>query len=177
MRTLDELRTKIDVIDDGITDLFNERMKLVREIGEVKAACGTAVAEYNREKSVIHRVTARVDDDKKVFAKQVFEKLFEVSKAYQTNCTETVSPLCKEISLAVANTGEDFPVSATVACQGIAGAYSMLACERLFSISDILYFKDWNGVFGAIEMAKGVKDVDRKTETNLRQVRLDEQNT
>ena len=29
----------------------------------------------------------------------------------------------------------------------------------------------------AWEMAKGVKDVDRKTETNLRQVRLDEQNT
>ena len=151
MEKLEQLRQQINDIDEKIADLFDERMNVAREIGEAKAESGLSVADHNREKSVINRVTARVGDDKKVYLKQVYEKIFDVSKAYQTRYTDVESPLGKEITEAIERTGSEFPVSATVACQGIAGAYSMLACERLFEISDILYFKDFNGVFTAIE--------------------------
>ena len=151
MSKIQELRNRIDCIDDQIADLFNERMQTVREIGEEKAKSGSTVTDYNREKQVINRVCKRVDGDKVVFSKQVFETLFDVSKAYQKQFADVESAVATEISNAIINTNEAFPVSATVACQGIAGAYSMLACERLFKVSDILYFKDWNGVFNAIE--------------------------
>ena len=45
----------------------------------------------------------------------------------------------------------EFPVSATVACQGIYGANSGAAAEKLFPISDITYFRNFEGVFSAVE--------------------------
>ena len=43
------------------------------------------------------------------------------------------------------------PVSATVACQGVEGAYSGIATEKLFKISNITYFKDFESVFNAVD--------------------------
>lgn len=151
MEKIQELRNRIDEIDDSLASLFNERMRVAKEIGEEKAKAHANVTDYGREKEIINRVCKRVDEDKIVYAKQTFDVLFDVSKAYQTQFAEVESELGKKIDLALKNTQEDFPVSATVACQGIMGAYSMLACERLFKVSDVLYFKDWKGVFNAIE--------------------------
>jgi len=44
-----------------------------------------------------------------------------------------------------------FPASATVACQGVEGAYSQLACSRLFKLPDVYYFSTFDAVFSAIE--------------------------
>ena len=151
MSKTDELRQSIDLIDDRIADLFNERMKLVRQIGEEKNASGANIVDFGREKAIVNRVCRRVDGDKILYAKQVFETLFDVSKAYQTVFSEKTSDISRTIEKSIENTPAEFPVCATVACQGIEGAYSMLACERLFKVSDITYFKDWNGVFNAIE--------------------------
>ena len=38
-----------------------------------------------------------------------------------------------------------------VACQGVEGAYSQLACEKLFQAPNILYFSNFEAVFSAIE--------------------------
>lgn len=150
MDRLEELRGKIDNIDDKIADLFNERMNVCREIGKEKAEREAAVSDYGREKSIINRVAGRVDEDKILYAKQVYETLFGVSKAYQTQFVDTRADLRGEVLNAL-DKAEDFPVSATVACQGIEGAYSSLACEKLFPVSNILYFKNWDAVFSAIE--------------------------
>jgi len=151
MDKLKQLREKIDVIDDGIADLFNERMRVVKEIGEEKAKSGSNVTDYLREKSVINRVCKRVDEDKIVFAKQTFEGLFDTSKGYQSQFANVQSELAFKIINAIESTGECFPTSAIVACQGVAGTHSMLACERLFKVSDVVYFKDLNGVFSAVD--------------------------
>lgn len=44
-----------------------------------------------------------------------------------------------------------FPKTATVACQGVEGAFSQIAAERIFHDPMILYFKDFSGVFQAVE--------------------------
>lgn len=149
--SIEELRAKIDEIDDKIAKLFNDRMNVAKAIGEEKAKSGTSVTDYSREKKIINRVAKQVDGDKISYAKQVYDVLFDVSKAYQTHYADIASPLGEEIDRALERANTDFPVSASVACQGIEGAYSMLACDRLFKVSDTLYFKDWNGVFQAIE--------------------------
>ena len=151
MSKIEELRDRIDAIDDKIAGLFNERMNVARGIGEEKSKTGAAVTDFGREKSIINRVCGSVDEDKIVYAKQLFETLFDVSKAYQVRYSESKTEVGEEIRRAIENTPEEFPAAASVACQGVEGAYSMLACERLFKVSDILYFKDWKGVFNAIE--------------------------
>ncbi len=150
MNKIEELRQRIDNIDDGIAKLFNERMQVIKEIGQEKATSSAPLTDTGREKSVINRICRQVDDDKILYAKQTFETLFDVSKAYQKRFLPDGGVLVDEIKGALENS-KSFPISATVACQGVAGAYSMLACEKLFPVSDIMYFKDWNGVFSAIE--------------------------
>jgi len=37
------------------------------------------------------------------------------------------------------------------ACQGVEGAYSQLACEKMFNVPNIMYFKTFKSVFDAID--------------------------
>ena len=43
MPNLEELRLKIDTIDDALLKLLNERMNYVKRIGELKQSLGTAI--------------------------------------------------------------------------------------------------------------------------------------
>ena len=81
---LDELRESIDIIDEKIADLFNERRRLCVDIAREKARVGVPVADKGREGQVLAKVTARVDGDKVEYLKEVYEMIFTVSKKYQT---------------------------------------------------------------------------------------------
>lgn len=150
MEELIQLREQIDTIDDKITELYAQRMALAKQIGIVKDKKQISTTDNGREKAIINRVTAKVDDDIKVYTKQVFNTMFDTSKAYQNSFVHLDSDIKRRLVEGLANI-TDFPKSASVACQGVAGAYSSIAAERLFEISDITYFKDFNGVFSAIE--------------------------
>jgi len=54
--TLDELRKRINVIDDELVKLLNERARIVVEIGRVKNKSGGQVFAPDREKEVIERI-------------------------------------------------------------------------------------------------------------------------
>lgn len=148
---LSELRQKIDNIDDQIVALYSERMKISKMVAEEKNKLGKGVTNYLREKEVLNRVTDKVDDDIKAYTKQVFETLFDTSKAYQLRYIDGKSRAREMIENALTNADEPFPVKAYVACQGIDGAYSNIATEKLFTLSNIMYFKNFDGVFNAVE--------------------------
>jgi len=150
MEEIIKLREQIDQIDDKIVDLYAQRMAISKQIGIEKNKTNSAVADNNREKSIINRVTSKVDDEIKVYTKQVFNTMFDTSKAYQNSFLNIDSNIKSQLVKGLEEMTK-FPVSASVACQGVAGAYSSIAAERLFEISDITYFKDFNGVFSAIE--------------------------
>lgn len=163
--TLEEIRTKIDACDDKIAAAYLERMQLVEAVADAKKANGIPTENTEREKSILNRVTRNLPDDIKLYAKQVFETLFATSKAYQSHFCSAESPTKTKILQAL-EAKEQYPVSATVACQGIAGAYSQKAAEKLFALSNIMYFRDWNAVFGAVEKglcAYGVLPIENST--------------
>jgi len=54
--TLDDLRIKIDSIDDTLLDLYNERMELVHKVGELKNTTGAPIYRPEREKSILNRL-------------------------------------------------------------------------------------------------------------------------
>jgi chorismate mutase/prephenate dehydratase len=54
--TLDELRQKIDTIDDTLLKLYNERMELVHQVGEVKNSSGAPIYRPEREQAILNRL-------------------------------------------------------------------------------------------------------------------------
>lgn len=55
-KSLDELRKKIDQIDNELIDILNERMAIIKEVGEFKRNSNTAIYRPEREKSIIDRL-------------------------------------------------------------------------------------------------------------------------
>lgn len=148
---LKDLRQQIDNIDDQIVTLYRERMQLSKKVAEEKNKSGKGVTNRIREKEILNRVTDAVDDDIKVYTKQVFETLFDTSKAYQLRYIDGTSKSREMIEKALLDADKPFPQKAYVACQGIDGAYSNIATEKLFPLSNIMYFKNFEGVFQAVE--------------------------
>lgn len=153
---IEELRKKIDSLDDEIAKLYLERQNTVREIGEEKARTHAAVLDPAREKKIIARVTKQADDEQKIYLKRVFETILETSRAYQRRLVAPVTPLSNNLRRVLMEGKKYFPVSSTVACQGVDGSYSSIAAEKLFEIADITFFRNFEGVFQAVE--KGLCD-------------------
>lgn len=59
--TLDELRVKIDEIDDTLLKLYNERMELVHQVGELKNTTGAPIYRPEREQAILNRLKAQND--------------------------------------------------------------------------------------------------------------------
>lgn len=170
---LKEIRERIDKIDDKIADLYGERMKLVSEVGKAKKKTGKAVNDPNRERDILLRVTDRVDEEMQVYLKRVFETMFETSKAYQTMNLDEHSEIGERIDGALKKGYLKLPNKAKVACQGVAGAYSGIAADRMFELADISYFKNFEGVFQAVEKGfckYGVLPIENSSAGSVNQV-------
>ncbi len=148
---LEEIRKQIDSVDDNIAELYNQRMNLVEQVVEAKKQQEKSVNDPDRERKILLRVAQKVDENKQVYLKRVFETLFETSKAYQTTNLKTHSQISSKIDSALEKGLKTFPNMAKVACQGVQGAYSGIAADRFFELSDITYFKNFEGVFQAVE--------------------------
>ena len=171
---LNEIRQSIDKIDDQISALYLQRMDLVKQVGQAKKQSGKAVFDPEREKKILLRITdGDMTDDMKIYLKRVFESIFETSKAYQTANADYKSAIGEKIDQAILNIKQNFPVKATVACQGVAGAYSGIAAERLFELADVTYFKNFDGVFNAVEKGfckYGVLPIENSTAGSVLEV-------
>ncbi|MEG2002025.1 MAG: prephenate dehydratase domain-containing protein [Clostridia bacterium] len=148
---LNELRTEIDKIDDEIVALYKKRMQVVKNVAKVKKENSVGVNQSAREDEIIFRVTENVESELQPFVKKLFQTLFETSKAYQSSFTTTTSPTVELIRKNFEKGRLKFPNRATVACQGVEGAYSSVATKDLFEIPSIMYFKSFEAVFSAVE--------------------------
>lgn len=81
--------------------------------------------------------------------------------------TKASAPVWAEkIARALEKKEESFPQKAIVACQGVEGAYSGLAAEKLFTEPEIRYYKSFNDVFMAVENGEcryGVLPIENST--------------
>jgi chorismate mutase/prephenate dehydratase len=149
--SLDELRKKIDNIDERLLNLFEERMNVVSEIAAYKHANNLPTLDRGREAEKLRTLSGKINPQLEPLAHTLFETLFELSRSHQNTMRESTSSLYREICHAIENTDKLFPASAAVACQGVEGAFSQIACERIFKRPEIQYFKTFDSVFSAIE--------------------------
>ena len=144
-------REQIDQIDDELIQLFARRMETAAQIAQWKRQAGKPVMDAGRERAKLLDVMEKCPEVFKDYAVSLYSLLFELSRSYQHRILDSSSALTEQITAAVENTDPLFPKTATVACQGVEGAYSQLACEKLFRLPDIFYFNSFDAVFSAIE--------------------------
>ena len=150
-KNLDQMRNDIDAIDSQIAELVRKRMETSLDIARYKKENNIPVLNSSREKEVLHKVSEQVGEPFDGYARFLFNTIFEASRSCQNNYWAKESDLALEIREALENTPKLFPNKAVVACQGVPGAYSQAACEKLFEVPSIMYFISFEGVFNAVE--------------------------
>lgn len=148
---MDELRKQINEIDNKIVALFEERMNVAGEIGKYKAENGLPIFDRLRERELLARITKGQDEEMAMHTKVLYTTMMDVSRSHQGRIVYKDSPLTDKIRKSLEETPKEFTKQAVVACQGIEGAYSQIACDRLFSRPSIMYMNDFKGVFQAVD--------------------------
>lgn len=170
---IENLRAQIDKIDDELTRIFNTRMEISQLISQYKRDNKLMVLDKSREREILTRVTAEADPELEVYIKTLFFTLFSLSRSYQNALMAKESPLADEIKKALDETPKLFPTKAVVACQGVEGAYSQIAADKLFSLPNIMYFNTFEGVFRAVETGLsryGILPIENSSHGSVTQV-------
>ena len=148
---LNDYRREIDGIDAQLLELFARRMDVAAAIAEYKKENALPVSDPSRERQKLLDVAEMAPEALWDYAVSLYSLLFELSRGYQNRILGVRTELTQQIADAIAETPQLFPESAAVACQGVEGAYSQLACDRLFRLANIFYFSSFEAVFSAIE--------------------------
>ena len=148
-----ELRCEIDKIDDELVKLFGQRMEVAARIADYKKENNLPILVPAREREKLADVAQKAGPEMANYTRVLYSMLFELSRSYQGKRNDTPSPLYQKITQAIESTPNLFPQAPMVACQGVEGAYAQIACEKIFKNPFIMYFKNFEGVFTAIEKA------------------------
>jgi len=148
---LNNIRTDISNIDEQMVNLIVRRMQLVLEVAKYKQENHLPVLDKSRERDILNRVTGIGEEGFEEYLKTLFSVLFDMSRSYQIRVLTPEGPLTDKIERAVRETPLMFPPKAVVACQGVEGAYSQMACDKMFSLPNIIYCRHFEGVFQAVE--------------------------
>ncbi len=170
---LKDLRGQIDEIDDQLVELFAKRMDVAAAIGDYKKQNNMPVFVPQREREKLKDVAEKAGPEMANYTRVLYSMLFELSRSYQSKRNNTLSPLYQQIHDAIENTPKLFPTAPMVACQGVEGAYAQIACEKIFQNPFIMYFKNFEGVFTAIEQGLcqyGILPIENSTAGSVKKV-------
>ena len=148
---INELRKQIDEIDRQIVDLYGKRMETAGAIGRYKREHNLPVFDSERERILLNRVAEQAGEENERGVRALYHLLMDHSRMRQETDGHPESRLGQQIRDAVAAMPAFFPEKASVACQGVEGAYSQLACEKMFRYPSVMYCRTFENVFSAIE--------------------------
>lgn len=166
MEELKDLREKIDAIDQQMVDLFKQRMEVSKEVAAYKQANGLPTLDAGRERALLSKVGEQAGEELADYTQSVYRTILASGRSYQNACSGVTSKVYETIRKALDTTPDLFPQRATVACQGVEGAYSQIACDSIFKAPTILYFNTFEHVFKAVESGMcqyGVLPIENST--------------
>ena len=170
---IDNLREKIDSIDDELVRLFVERMEIAKQVAEYKKENNLPIYVPAREREKLKDVATKAGEEMDDYIRSLYSMIFEISRSYQSKCNNQETELYKRVTSAIESTPKLFPQAPMVACQGVEGAYSQIACERIFKSPSIMYFKNFDGVFQAIDKGLcqyGILPIENSTAGSVQKV-------
>lgn len=148
---LKQYREEIDHVDKELSRLFARRMHIAADIATWKKENGLPVRDPAREREKIASVGEAAEEGMRLGTEQLFSTLISLACAHERRLNAGDDPLRSEIDRALTDTQKCFPERASVACQGVEGAYSQIACQRMFKRPDIMHFDSFEGVFRAVD--------------------------
>ncbi len=169
---LSEIRTKIDAVDDQLLELFLERMALSEEVAAYKNEHCLPILNKAREREILAKVTRKAGD-KERYAYHLYSTLFELARSRQAELISAPTKVGARVKAALASGGEVFPQTGMVACQGVEGANSQAACDRIFPRGNIVYVKSFGAVVSAVESGLckfGVLPIENSSNGSVRAV-------
>ena len=141
---------RIEEIDEQIKELFAERLEASKAANETLTKSEIALKSRRYERSYLAGLetsNSLIDNYERV----LFTTMFNLSHSYRNMEYGTRTELADQIHQALETTPKEFPKSPMVACQGIEGAYSQIATDKIFRHANIMYFRTFDGVFQAVE--------------------------
>lgn len=127
---LDWCRERIDAIDDQLVTLLEERMGIVKEVGELKRATGGAIYRPEREKAILERMKSKAQLLSPSAIDAIFMEIFAVSRHLEL-------PEC-------------------IAYLGPQGSFTHQAAESRFgAMGEYLSMNSISAVFKSIEAKRG----------------------
>lgn len=167
-----DTRARIDEVNNKLLELFLERMDLSTEVVKYKMEHGLPIVNKEREREILRDVKAKAGE-REEYAYQLFVKLMELSKAYQREILSGDTKIKGIIENALLPAEKTFPKIGTVACQGVEGANSQIAADKLLPRGDIMFVKTFEAVFDAVEQGFsqfGVLPIENNTHGSVRKV-------
>ncbi len=148
---LSDYRAQIDRIDTELLRLFAERMQTAAGIAAYKKAHSLPVLDAGREREKLAQIVKAAPEDLQEEAVSLYRLLFSLSRSYQRDLLDEKTTLPALLKTALEQTPQLFPPTAAVACQGVEGAYSQQACDKLFQHPSVFFCATFDKVFSAIE--------------------------
>ena len=168
-----QLRKQIDNIDNEIVRLFCQRMDVAAQIADYKKENNMPIFVPAREREKLSDVAEKAGSEMANYTRVLYSMIFELSRSYQSKRNVSTSALHESIVQAIENTPKLFPQAPMVACQGVEGAYAQIACEKIFKSPFIMYFKNFDGVFNAIDQGLckyGILPIENSTAGSVKKV-------
>lgn len=125
---LSEIREKIDAVDEQLLDLFLQRMDLSDEVAAYKNAHHLPILNKERERAILAKVTEK-SGERERYAYHLFSTLFELARSRQAELISAPTKVAAQVRASLEAGTSVFPQTGLVACQGVEGANSQVACD------------------------------------------------
>lgn len=156
MQDLQEIRQRIDSIDQELVALFQERMKCAKEVADYKRGKGMAIYDKVREDQKLDSLSGMVEGKfLKRSVKELFRQLMSISRKYQYQLLQVRDRYIENYFYQVDEL-EIFD-DTRVVYQGVEGAYQQMAVEEFFGTDvDSYHVENFNDV--ALALNRGDAD-------------------
>ncbi len=129
MDKLQSSREKINKIDKQMAELFESRMKIVKNIGEYKTEHGMPVVDTERENGVATRNSAYIADDEiRSYYMNFIRDVMDISRRYQHRILQGMK----------------------VAYCGVEGAFACIAAEKIFPDGNLVPYGDFTDAYRSV---------------------------
>ena len=170
---LSDIRVRIDQIDEELLKLFLERMAISDEVAAYKNAHNQPILNKERERAILAKVTDKAGDTWERYAYHLWSTLFELSRSRQAELFSAPTKVSALVKASLAAGSAVFPQKGLVACQGVEGANSQVACDRILPRGNIVYVKTFDAVVSAVESGLckfGVLPIENSSNGSVRAV-------
>lgn len=140
---LDSLRLQINSLDNDILRLFEQRMKVCKDVAQYKIENNLPVFQNAREQQVIERISSMTTDELKNSSALLFTTIMDISKClqYQKFFADNTEISANDF---------DNTKALKIACPGTSGSYSEQAGNQIFENGNIVFYKTFDEVFKSV---------------------------